>query len=110
LFDLANESVQKLFGPVRNSATLCEWVTASGTLPGGKIMLDEIWRQIDTFIEPPMDQMQTIDSMVGQDVKTDTWASKLYEDKDVLCKKISFVIYMELLDDFLQEMGFTVCK
>jgi Domain of unknown function (DUF4378) len=110
LFDLVNESVQKLFGPMRNSATLSEWVATSGMLPSGKIMLDEIWKQIHTFIDPPMDQMQTIDSMVGQDVKTDAWTSKLYEDEDILCKKMSFVIYMELLDDFLQEMCFIGCK
>lgn len=110
LFDLANESVQTLFGHMRKSDTLSEWVGTSGTLPSGRVILDETWKQIDTFINPPMDQMQTIDNMVGQDVKMDGWTSKLYEDKDILCKKISFVIYMELLDDFVQEMGFTVCK
>lgn len=109
LFDLADESVQTLFGPTRNSDTLSEWVGTNGTLPSGRILLDEICTQIDTFINPPMDQMQTIDSMVGQDVKTNTWSSKLYEEKDLLCKKISCVIYMELLDDFVNEMGSIMC-
>ncbi|KAF3341310.1 hypothetical protein FCM35_KLT10154 [Carex littledalei] len=109
LFDLANESVETLFGPARNSDTLSEWVGTNGTLPSGSILLDEICTQIDTFINPPMDEMQTIDSMVGQDVKTNTWSSKLYEEKDVLCKKMSFVIFMEVLDDFVNEMGSVMC-
>ncbi|KAJ4806204.1 RB1-inducible coiled-coil protein [Rhynchospora pubera] len=105
LFELANESMQTLFGPTSPSDTLCEWVATSGTIPAGRILLDEIWKQIENFCNPPMDQMQTIDCMVGRDVNMDAWTSKLYEDKDVLCKKISFVIYMELLDDFVHEMG-----
>ncbi|KAJ3672330.1 hypothetical protein LUZ60_007051 [Juncus effusus] len=105
LFDLANESMEALYGPLRNSGTLSEWVGTSGGLPSGRILLDEIWNQMIIFSDPPMDEMQTIDNMVGRDVKMDSWTSELYEEKDVLCKRVTFVIFAELMDDFLQEMG-----
>ncbi|WOK94785.1 hypothetical protein Cni_G03490 [Canna indica] len=101
LFDLVNEALQTVVGPKINCSMFKRWILGPAASPNGKSLLDDLWNQIQSYINPSLDESGTLERMVVEDLKTTTWPTMLYEDMDVVGRQIERVILQNLINDAL---------
>ncbi|RZS26112.1 hypothetical protein BHM03_00059414 [Ensete ventricosum] len=109
LFDLVNEALQSVLGPKINCSMFKRWILGpAASSSQGRSLLDDLWNQIQSFLNSPTDESDTLNSMVVQDLKMTTWPTMLYEDIDVVARQIERVILRDIIFDITRDM--CLCK
>ena len=103
LFDLTNEALPRILKP-RMSYMFKKRVASPNTIPCKKKLLDDLWWQIQVYINPALSESNSVDGMVAQDVLADPWCTVLHEDLYVTGRKVELVILEDLIDEFMSEM------
>ncbi|XP_042448476.1 uncharacterized protein LOC122033503 isoform X1 [Zingiber officinale] len=106
LFDLVNESLQIFLGPKIKCSMFNRWILGPASSSQGKRSLEDLWDQIQLYLNPSIDRSNALDSMVAQDLKMATWPTMLYEDMDVIGRQIERVILLNLINDVVKDMYF----
>ncbi|XP_074556468.1 uncharacterized protein LOC141812322 [Curcuma longa] len=106
LFDLVTESLQSLLGPKIKCSMFNRWILGPASSSQGKRSLEDLWDQIQLYLNPSIDRSNALDSMVAQDLKMTTWPTMLYEDMDVVGRQIERIILLNLIDDIVKDMYF----
>ncbi|XP_015693717.2 uncharacterized protein LOC102701461 [Oryza brachyantha] len=103
LFDLANEALEMVVGSVKPGWSLRRWVVDS-TGARERKLLDDVWHQVQSLRNPPVQEMQTVEIMVAREAQKSTWIQSLHEDAYVLGMKVERAIFDQLLADILHEL------
>ncbi|CAN6308165.1 unnamed protein product [Urochloa humidicola] len=109
LFDLINEALP---GAIRASTTLTTfdkcYAAATRRAPGGKRLLEELWRSVQVWLEPPSDNTTSssasVDVLIGRDLSTSAWHRAFRDDADELGGEVE----EEMLDELVDEMVWDV--
>ncbi|KAL6907428.1 hypothetical protein ACP4OV_002467 [Aristida adscensionis] len=101
LFDLINEALP---GAVRASTTLRAFdrchAAAPGRGPGGKKLLDAVWRSVQPWLEPTGDAASgSVDGLIGRDLSLSPWGGAFRGDADALGLDVEAEILDELVDE-----------
>lgn len=106
LFDLINEAMPKVLRPTTRSSSpmFKKWVLSPDEVPRRKKLLDDLWSQIQVYMNSNLNESSSADYMVAQDVRRDRWCTVLHEDVYVTGKKMELVILDDLIDEFTLEM------
>ncbi|EER95573.2 uncharacterized protein LOC8085683 isoform X2 [Sorghum bicolor] len=104
LFDLVNEALP---GAVRASTTLCAfdkcYAMAPRRTPGGKTLLEALWKSMQVWLEPPSDSRTassaSVDVLIGRDLSVSPWHGAFREDADALARDVEAEMLDELLDE-----------
>uniref|UniRef100_A0A0D3GL27 DUF4378 domain-containing protein n=1 Tax=Oryza barthii TaxID=65489 RepID=A0A0D3GL27_9ORYZ len=106
LFDLANEALEiTMMGSTKTGSSLWRWVVDSTGVSPGRKLLDDVWQQVQSVRNPPVQQeMQTVESMVAREAWTSPWIEVLHEDSYVLGRKLERAIFDQLIADIVQEL------
>uniref|UniRef100_A0A0E0LFX1 DUF4378 domain-containing protein n=1 Tax=Oryza punctata TaxID=4537 RepID=A0A0E0LFX1_ORYPU len=107
LFDLANEALEIIMmGSAKPGSSLRRWVVDSTGVSPGKKLLDDVWLQVQSLRNPPVQQeMQTVESMVAREAWTSPWIEVLHEDSYVLGRKLERAIFDQLIADIVLELS-----
>ncbi|CAN6321597.1 unnamed protein product [Urochloa humidicola] len=107
LFDLINEALP---GAIRASTTLTTFDKCYVTrrAPGGKKLLEELWRSVQVWLEPPSDNTTSssasVDVLIGRDLSMSAWHGTFRDDADELGGEME----EEMLDELVDEMVWDV--
>ncbi|XP_066384198.1 uncharacterized protein [Miscanthus floridulus] len=109
LFDLVNEALP---GAVRASTTLCAfdkcYAMPPRRAPGGKALLEALWKSMQVWLEPPSDgrtsSSASVDVLIGRDLSVSPWHGAFHEDADALARDVE----AEMLDELLDETAWDV--
>ncbi|XP_066306149.1 uncharacterized protein [Miscanthus floridulus] len=104
LFDLVNEALP---GAVRASTTLCAfdkcYAMVPRRAPGGKALLEALWKSMQVWLEPPSDSRTSssasVDVLIGRDLSVSPWHGAFREDADALARDVEAEMLDELLDE-----------
>nr|XP_009397934.1 PREDICTED: uncharacterized protein LOC103982668 isoform X1 [Musa acuminata subsp. malaccensis] len=109
LFDLVNEALQSVLGPKINCSMFKRWILGpAASSSQGRSLLDDLWNQIQSYLNSPMDESDTLNIMVVQDLKMTTWPTILYEDIDVVARQIERVVLHDIIFEIAHDM--CLCK
>ncbi|CAN6290796.1 unnamed protein product [Urochloa humidicola] len=109
LFDLINEALP---GAIRASTTLTtfdkSYAAATRRAPGGKKLLEALWRSVQVWLEPPSDSTTSsstsVDVLIGRDLSMSAWHGAFRDDAD----ELGWEVEEEMLDELVDEMVWDV--
>ncbi|KAK3148477.1 hypothetical protein QOZ80_3BG0295570 [Eleusine coracana subsp. coracana] len=100
LFDLINEALP---GAVRASTTLCTFGKCyypRRRAPGGKRLLDVLWKSLQVWLQPPC----SVDELIDRDLSASPWNGVFRDDTDALGMEVEVEILDELIDETLWDV------
>nr|CAD1835228.1 unnamed protein product [Ananas comosus var. bracteatus] len=104
LFDLVNEALPTVLQAPLTCSRFKNWFLEFRRMPHGKRLLDELWRRIQKFGNPPKCVSNSLDSLVARDLSTTPWSRVMHEDVDVLGSEIESEILEELIDEIVWDV------
>lgn len=101
LFDLINEALPVA---VRATTTLCtfdkRYPAAPRRVPGGKRLLDALWKSLQVWLQPPCDTTSSsVDGLIDRDLGASPWNDAFRDDTDALGVEVEVEILDELIDE-----------
>uniref|UniRef100_A0A1D1Z9W3 Ankyrin and armadillo repeat-containing protein n=1 Tax=Anthurium amnicola TaxID=1678845 RepID=A0A1D1Z9W3_9ARAE len=103
LFDLLNEKLLHVLTlPI--SSSILKRSLGCTQVPHGKKLLDNVWRQLEVHLHPPMDESGSLDSLVAYDLSMATWSLMLHENIDLVGGEVGSLILSELIDELADDM------
>lgn len=104
LFDLVNEALPTVLQAPLTCSRFKNWFLEFRRMPHGKRLLDELWRRIQKYGNPPICVSNSLDSLVARDLSTTPWSRVMHEDVDVLGSEIESEIVEELIDEIVWDV------
>ncbi|RCV46717.1 hypothetical protein SETIT_9G553500v2 [Setaria italica] len=109
LFDLINEALP---GAVRSSTTLCTfdkfYAAAPRRAPGGKKLLEALWKSVQVWLEPPShsktSSSASVDVLIGRDLSMSAWHGAFRDDADAFGEEVEAEILDELVDEMVWDV------
>jgi len=107
LFDLLNEALSVILGPLRNLSKFRRQVTDITSLPlpqGGKL-LEHVLDRIREYVNPSMDmESYSLDELVAYDLHIMPWSNLVDEETRDLGMELEHEIAGELIDELVMDI------
>ncbi|KAG7968882.1 hypothetical protein I3843_07G002600 [Carya illinoinensis] len=107
LFDLLNETLSTILGPLSTMSKFKRKMIHSSMLPTlcGRTLLDCVWEIILIHLHPPTDKSHcSLESMVARDLGPTHWSVFTDEEVNVLGKDMECLIIGDLVEEIVKEM------
>jgi hypothetical protein len=109
LFDLINEALP---AAVQSSTTLCTfdkfYAAAPRRAPGGKKLLEALWKSVQVWLDPPSDNKTSssasVDVLIGRDLSMSAWHGAFRDDADAFGEEVEAEILDELVDEMVWDV------
>ncbi|CAI9758066.1 unnamed protein product [Fraxinus pennsylvanica] len=106
LLDLLNEALQPVLRPpMKMYRYMNKAISPMRQTPHGRNLLNRVWEVIRVYLYPPVDKsLYTLDSMLAQDLTSNSWTGLMEDDVSALGDDIECQIIGDLIEEMVKDM------
>lgn len=107
LFDLLNEALSTLFGPLVTKVRFSRRIIASSVLPHicGRKLLDCVWKNIQEYLYPANDKScYLLENMVARNLASSPWSRLIDDEINDLAKEVESQILGNIVEEIVKDM------